>query len=136
MWKGNKWDVFTLLITYFVSLLKGMEIGLLVGVLVNIVYLLHLTARPTVEIRRIKVVWNQNSFFCVESKYKNGNYFQSSTGCEYVLVSPATGLSYISISYLKDIVYKAATVDGENVLPVIIDCNKFQSIDYSACVVS
>lgn len=56
MWKGNKWDVFTLLITYFVSLLKGMEIGLLVGVLVNIVYLLHLTARPTVEIRRIKVV--------------------------------------------------------------------------------
>lgn len=55
MWKGNKWDVFTLLITYFVSLLKGMEIGLVVGVLVNIVYLLHLTARPAVEIRRIKV---------------------------------------------------------------------------------
>ncbi|XP_077293769.1 sodium-independent sulfate anion transporter-like [Arctopsyche grandis] len=111
MWKGNRWDVFTLLITYFVSLLKGMEIGLLVGVIVNISYLIYLTARPGIEIRKKR----------------------SSTGCDYILVTPESGLYYLTISFLKDVIMKAASVDGENVLPIIINCCKFQTIDYSAC---
>ncbi|PNF16978.1 hypothetical protein B7P43_G03162 [Cryptotermes secundus] len=60
LWNCNKRDLFLVVLTFVSCLGLGVEIGLLIGVVTNVIFLLYLWARPTVSIitcKALKVVY-------------------------------------------------------------------------------
>nr|CAD7428827.1 unnamed protein product [Timema monikensis] len=103
-------DLFALLITLVSSLMFGVEVGLLMGAVFNVMQLLYLWARPVIYVKLCK----------------------SEKGCEYVLVTPDLGLVYSSLDYLRTELGKAAMINGRGKLPVVLNCAHFKRVDYTA----
>nr|CAD7462221.1 unnamed protein product [Timema tahoe] len=110
LWKCSKRDLFALLITLVSSLMFGVEVGLLMGAVFNMMQLLYLWARPITYVKLCK----------------------SEKGCEYVLVTPDLGLVYSSLDYLRTELGKAAVLNGRGKLPVVLNCAHFKRVDYTA----
>ncbi|CAG2056068.1 unnamed protein product [Timema podura] len=110
LWKCSKRDLFALLITLVSSLMFGVEVGLLMGAVFNMMQLLYLWARPITYVKLCK----------------------SEKGCEYVLVTPDLGLVYSSLDYLRTELGKAAVLNGHGKLPVVLNCAHFKRVDYTA----
>ncbi|XP_068084543.1 sodium-independent sulfate anion transporter [Anabrus simplex] len=109
LWYTSKREFALLVLTFLACLCQGVEVGLLVGTGVNILFLLYLWARPTIAIEKQKN--------CV--------------GGEYLIVTPDIGLFYPSVDFLRIEVCKAAVSQGEGVLPVVINCSNFKGVDYT-----
>lgn len=61
MWRSSKKDLVSTFATFFFCLIVGVEYGILVGVAINIVFLLYPSVRPTVHVETKKVT-NCQSF--------------------------------------------------------------------------
>lgn len=59
-------------------------------------------------------------------------YSMQDLGQDFVLVQPGQGLVYPSIAYVRGLVAKAGTKQGGGANPVILDCEAWRSIDYTA----
>nr|CAD7409319.1 unnamed protein product [Timema cristinae] len=57
LWKCSKRDLFALLITLVSSLMFGVEVGLLMGAVFNVMQLLYLWARPVIYVKLCKGAW-------------------------------------------------------------------------------
>lgn len=55
MWKSNRKDLIPTFATFILCLLIGVEYGILVGVAINIVFLLYPSARPNVRVEKTTV---------------------------------------------------------------------------------
>ncbi|XP_046483302.1 sodium-independent sulfate anion transporter isoform X2 [Neodiprion pinetum] len=108
LWKGNKKDM-AATITTFVACIISVEYGLLFGVTLNILYLLHAWARPNIEISKCK----------------------TADGDKYILIKPDIGLYYPAVDFLRNNANQAAVKEGKNILPIVLDCDGFKSIDYT-----
>ncbi|XP_043280771.1 sodium-independent sulfate anion transporter-like isoform X2 [Venturia canescens] len=107
LWSGSKRDAFTAIITFLVCIIFDVEIGLFTGTLLNALFLLYLSARPKVEILHRKTI----------------------LGDKYLLVKPEIGLFYPAIDYLSTKITKVAS---EFAIPVVVDFERLQGIDYTA----
>ncbi|XP_049854720.1 sodium-independent sulfate anion transporter [Schistocerca gregaria] len=112
LWRSKKWDFFVMVATFFISLMSGVEVGLISGIAIDMAHLLFLWARPTININR--------------HKFSNGD--------EYLLVSPDMGLYYAAVEYLTAEINTAATSDGESLLPVVVDFTSIKGTDYSTAM--
>lgn len=85
--------------------------GLLFGVLLNMIQLMYMWARPetALELHEIDKL-------------------------AYMRVTPNIGMLFPGIAHLREMVNKA-NVQMEFKLPVVIDCTKFTGFDYSAAQV-
>ncbi|KAK1135520.1 hypothetical protein K0M31_000107 [Melipona bicolor] len=55
LWKGCKRDAFAAIVTFLVSAIFGVELGLLVGALFSLIFFLRPPARPKIEVIQCKV---------------------------------------------------------------------------------
>ncbi|KRT81695.1 hypothetical protein AMK59_5720 [Oryctes borbonicus] len=108
MWRSNKKDLVPAFATFVLCLGVGVELGILIGVLINIVFLLYPSARPklTVDMPRL------------------------SNGKEYLLITPTNSIFFPSIEFMKAQIVKIAVRAPH--LPVVVDCRFILSIDFTA----
>ncbi|XP_071051901.1 sodium-independent sulfate anion transporter-like [Onthophagus taurus] len=108
MWRSNKKDLIPTFATFLLCLIVGVELGILIGVSINLIFLLYPSARPkcTVDILR------------------------SPTGNEYILITPGYSLYFPSIDFIKSNIAKQAFNSPH--LPVVLDCRFVQNIDFTA----
>ncbi|XP_023723643.1 sodium-independent sulfate anion transporter isoform X4 [Cryptotermes secundus] len=105
-------DLFLVVLTFVSCLGLGVEIGLLIGVVTNVIFLLYLWARPTVSIITCK----------------------TPTGGEYVMVTPDSGLMYLAVDFLCTTVTKAGINQGSGSLPLVINCTYIKGMDYTTAM--
>ncbi|CAA9999128.1 unnamed protein product [Nesidiocoris tenuis] len=105
MWRASKRDILPMLVTFVVCLISGVEIGILVGVGVNIALLLIYSARP-------KIVTT---------------HFQCEGGVDYIVIKPNSSIYFPGVEYLRSIVITA----GKSKLPVVLDCTLFENTDFT-----
>lgn len=134
--------------TFFVSLLVGLEVGILSGIIISVIFILYYAARPAVQIKRAEVrllpCGNIDGLIItrvieymqiVVPLIYNLNY-QTSLGNEFVIVGLDRSVQFPSIAYIRYMVSKSRKLWAKNFLPVVIDCHHIQYCDFSAAQVS
>ncbi|XP_065219774.1 sodium-independent sulfate anion transporter-like isoform X2 [Planococcus citri] len=108
LWKCCKRDLVILVSTFLICLYYGVEIGLLIGVLANLIHLIYLWARPTITSDKCKNEYG-----------------------EYLVVTPDLGLFYPGVDNLYQFLVKTASRNRQK-LPVAVNCCYFKGVDYTA----
>ncbi|XP_035743842.1 sodium-independent sulfate anion transporter-like [Vespa mandarinia] len=110
LWKGSRKDAIAAIVTFIVCILCNIEVGLLLGAALNIIFLLHPSARPNLS--------------TIECKTDLGN--------EYLMLKPDTGFYYPAVDFLSNKLETIATKYEEKKMPLLVDCGRFQGFDYTA----
>jgi len=111
MWKSKKVDLIPAFATFVCCLIWALEYGILVGVGIQVLFILYNAARPSVVVQ-------------VESL---------NSGSSYLWVSPDRALTFPSINYVRNVINKAATRPPCNPsIPVVLDCSHISSADFTA----
>lgn len=109
LWKCSKRELFTVTLTLVLSLLIGVEFGLLSGVLLDIAFLVQRTARPALSI--------------------NENF--SLSGISFLLVKPRNSLlCFPAIEYVRNGINCAIKEKEPNF--IVLDCHNVLELDYTA----
>ncbi|KAJ6637083.1 Sodium-independent sulfate anion transporter [Pseudolycoriella hygida] len=108
LWRNTKRDFWTWCGCFVVCLIAGVAVGLLFGVMLNVLHLLYMWARPETTLK-IEEIENM----------------------QYIKVAPNIGMFFPGIDHLKQMVNKALSAADFKV-PVVIDCTKFTGLDYTA----
>ncbi|XP_066587801.1 sodium-independent sulfate anion transporter-like isoform X2 [Prorops nasuta] len=116
MWKCSKRDLIPGFVTFLACLFAGVELGILIGVIVDLAIVIYFNARPTIYI-----------------EYRN------SPSSSYVLVRPSSGLLFPAVDYLKLYLtetlmedHKTPLKNHEKLTNVVLDCGYIDRIDFTA----
>ncbi|CAG7720097.1 unnamed protein product [Allacma fusca] len=112
MWRAKKMDFIPWGLTFLVSLLVGLEFGMMTGFTISVIYLLYYAARPGVKVRR--------------------GY--TGKGNEFILVEMDRSCTFPSVEYIRYVISKSATSWGKCHIPMVVDCVHIQFVDYTAAV--
>ncbi|KAJ2939848.1 hypothetical protein O0L34_g18043 [Tuta absoluta] len=107
MWHAKKLDLIPGLGTFVLCLTLPLELGILTGVIVNIIFILYHAARPKFSVEMLK----------------------SEGGVEYLIITPDRCLMFPSVDYVRRLVTKYA---AGNQVPVVLECTHIYSADYTA----
>ncbi|XP_022162658.1 sodium-independent sulfate anion transporter-like [Myzus persicae] len=110
IYRSKKSDLIPGLGTFFACLLLHMEIGILIGVGLNLISILYHAARPKLSIR---VNTTRN-------------------GINYLMMTPDRCLIFPSVDYVRNIIIKHSLKQN---LPVVIDCSHIYGADFTAAKV-
>ncbi|XP_014240670.1 sodium-independent sulfate anion transporter-like [Cimex lectularius] len=105
MWKASRRDIIPMFATFITCLLIGVELGILIGVGINIALLLFYSAKPNIKTEKS----------------------QSENGIEYMCVKPNSSIYFPGVEHFRYTVLKA----GAAKLPVVIDCSLVESTDFT-----
>ncbi|CAK9833483.1 Sodium-independent sulfate anion transporter [Anthophora retusa] len=116
MWKCSKRDLIPTLATFLACLFAGVELGILIGVTIDLAILIYFNARPTIYI-----------------EYRNTPTFN------YILVRPSAGLLFPAVDYLRIYLIENLANDHHKLLKtfknsrvVVLDCKHIDKIDFTA----
>ncbi|KOX79689.1 Sodium-independent sulfate anion transporter [Melipona quadrifasciata] len=116
IWKCSKRDLIPICTTFFACLFAGVELGILIGVAIDLAILIYFNARPTIYI-----------------EYRN------TPTLNYILVRPSAGLLFPAVDYLR--IYLLENLANEhhkllktfkNTKIVVLDCKHIDKIDFTA----
>lgn len=110
MWRSRRADLVPAFATFALCLSVGVELGILVGVAVNVLLLLYPSARPQLEAEIVT----------------------DSSGLSYVLVTVGNSLYFPGVEYIRQYVERAAKKQGGCSMPVVIDCRYVLGADFTA----
>ncbi|KAH0953098.1 hypothetical protein HN011_003441 [Eciton burchellii] len=110
MWKSSKKDLIPMFVTFSFCLIVGVEYGILLGVGINLMFLLYPSARPTIHVDK-----------CTTDR-----------GAEYLLVTPGNSLYFPAVDFIKQSVGNAAIKQGSSQVPVVVDCRYILGADFTA----
>ncbi|KAL1495018.1 hypothetical protein ABEB36_010508 [Hypothenemus hampei] len=110
MWRSKKSDFFLAIATFVSCLVLPLEQGILVGIGINLIYILYHAARPKISVEKL----------------------MSRGGTEYLLLTPDRCLIFPSTDYVRNLVTKHSIRQG---IPVVIDCSHIYGADYTAATV-
>ncbi|XP_055374921.1 sodium-independent sulfate anion transporter-like [Condylostylus longicornis] len=110
LWKQNKADFVTWMLSFVVCILLGVEMGLIFGVAITILQLIWYWARPKVEMQ-VQQTDDNNS---------------------YIRITIVNGLYFPSIDFIRHKILKSFKLYSSEVIPVVIDCNRLTGFDYTA----
>ncbi|KAL1495016.1 hypothetical protein ABEB36_010506 [Hypothenemus hampei] len=110
MWRSKKSDLFLAVATFIACLVLPLEIGILVGIGLNLLFILYHAARPKITIE--KLTTRENT--------------------EYLILTPDRCLIFPSTDYVRNLVTKHSIRQG---IPVVIDCSHIYGADYTAATV-
>jgi len=102
-------DFAACLLTFFCSILIGMEFGILIGVALSLLVLLMKSLKPE---------------FCTEFRT------DSTTGIEYLYAKPAAGLSFPSVDHIRTSVMKL-TQKYPDICVIVVSMEKWTTYDFS-----
>ncbi|CAL1531872.1 unnamed protein product [Lymnaea stagnalis] len=104
LWRANKWDLVPYFITFFCSLLVGIEYGILIGIGLSLFMLLYPTARPKIK-------------------------FTTKHG--FLIVTPMQGLNFPGAEYLEIQAMEKA-LEADKPMNVIFNMEHLTDLDYTA----
>ncbi|XP_030758752.1 sodium-independent sulfate anion transporter-like isoform X2 [Sitophilus oryzae] len=110
MWRSKKSDLFLGLATFIACLVLPLEIGILVGIGLNLLFILYHAARPKISVEKLT----------------------SHEGTEYLILTPDRCLIFPSTDYVRNLVTKHSIRQG---IPVVIDCSHIYGADFTAATV-
>ncbi|XP_063381080.1 sodium-independent sulfate anion transporter-like [Cydia fagiglandana] len=114
MWRAKKLDLIPGIGTFVLCLTLPVEMGILTGVIVNIIFILYHAARPKFSVEMLK----------------------TERGVEYLMITPDRCLMFPSVDYVKKLVTKCAGASsceaGSGPLPVVLECTHIYSADFTA----
>jgi sodium-independent sulfate anion transporter 11 len=110
MWRSSRKDLIPTFATFVTCLVIAVEYGILIGVGINLLFLLYPSARPTVHIEKST----------------------THSGVEYLQVTPNNSLYFPAVDFIRASVGKAAVKQGSSQLPVIVDCRFILGADFTA----
>ncbi|XP_020300712.1 sodium-independent sulfate anion transporter-like [Pseudomyrmex gracilis] len=111
IWRCNKRDLIPAFVTFLACLLAGVELGILIGTVIDLVILIYLNARPKIHVEHRNSPMN------------------------YVLVRPTAGLAFPAVDYLRTYITKTLS-DHQSSLEtpltyVVLDCGHISEIDFT-----
>ncbi|KAG8041128.1 hypothetical protein G9C98_002116 [Cotesia typhae] len=109
MWKSKKIDLIPAVVTFVSCLFVGLELGVIIGISINLLFLLYASARPSLRVRKITIP---------------GEF-------EYLMITPDRSLSFPSVEYVRSAISKYGTREGIHI-PIVIDATHIQAADYTA----
>ncbi|XP_069685119.1 sodium-independent sulfate anion transporter-like [Periplaneta americana] len=110
MWRTKKLDLIPAFATFLSCLFIRLELGIVIGIGINVLFLLYASARPSVRVEKAT----------------------SPSGCEYLLITPDRSLVFPSVEYVRNLVSKAGMKQGSSSVPVVIDSRHIQGADFTA----
>lgn len=113
IWRTKKTDLIPAFATFLSCLFLRLELGIVIGIAINLVFLLYASARPSVLVEKVT----------------------SPSGCEYLLITPDRSLSFPSVEYVRSVVSKAGVRQGCSSTPVVIDARHIQGADFTTAKV-
>ncbi|KAG8266452.1 hypothetical protein J6590_071768 [Homalodisca vitripennis] len=108
LWKSNRKDMVPLLSTFLACLFLGVEKGLLVGIVVDVLILLYFNARPNISVHS------------VESEPK------------YLVVQPRGSLVFPAVDFLRETVIAQVNESKHAASALVLDCAYVPHTDYTA----
>ncbi|XP_020280914.1 sodium-independent sulfate anion transporter-like isoform X2 [Pseudomyrmex gracilis] len=109
LWKGCKTDAFAAIVTFLVCVLVSVEIGLLLGAILNLIFFIRPSARPEIHVANCK----------------------THLGNGYIMLKPDTCLYYPAVAHFCDKVMNVARTE-QNDVPLIVNCERFTNLDYTS----
>ncbi|KAK9295385.1 hypothetical protein QLX08_010277 [Tetragonisca angustula] len=113
MWRTKKSDLIPGLGTFIACLLLQLEIGILCGIGLNILFILYHAARPKISVEKLT----------------------SRHGIRYLMLTPDRCLIFPSVDYVRNLVTKYSQRTGNVATPVVIDCSHIYGADFTAATV-
>ncbi|KAG7210487.1 hypothetical protein KM043_012008 [Ampulex compressa] len=110
MWKSSKKDLIPMSVTFVFCLIIGVEYGILLGVGINLIFVLYPSARPSIQINK-----------CI-----------TDSGADYLLIIPGNSLYFPAVDFIKESVGNAGIKEGSSQVPVIVDCSHVVGADFTA----
>ncbi|XP_059047263.1 sodium-independent sulfate anion transporter-like [Achroia grisella] len=110
MWRSRRADLVPAFATFALCLTVGVELGILAGVAVNVMFLLYPSARPQLE---AEIITNASDL-------------------KYLLVTVGNSLYFPGVEYIRQYVERAAKKKGGCSMPVVIDCRYVLGADFTA----
>lgn len=111
MWRSKKIDLLPGIVCFIVGLFFELEMGIFSGIGIHLVIVLYHTARPGVV---------------VEVKQVPG------ARQHYLSIRPDQGIVFPSVSYIRNLVSKAAIKQGQSKMIVVLDCSHMSQADFTA----
>ncbi|PSN38149.1 Sodium-independent sulfate anion transporter [Blattella germanica] len=105
LWRSKKIDLIPLAFTFFASLGFGLDYGMLIGIGVNLMFILYNSARPKINIRNL-----------------------TTESHDILLVTLDWGLAFPAAEYIRDTVFEHCLTTDKDVL-VLIDGSSVNQID-------
>ncbi|XP_069685129.1 sodium-independent sulfate anion transporter-like isoform X2 [Periplaneta americana] len=105
LWRSKKSDLIPMIVTFLACLGISLDYGILVGIGVNLLFVLYHTARPDVQTRHLTI----------DSQ-------------ELLLVTPEQGLAFPAAEYVRDVVFEACLSTEQHVI-VVVNGYKIYNID-------
>lgn len=110
LWRKSRRDFIIWLICFVICIVSGVEIGLIISILVNALYLLYLWAKPEISIEKLKMA-----------------------DMEYLRVTPTTAIYFPAINHLRVKVLNFVDQHrSRHSIPVVIDCRQVGDLDFTA----
>ncbi|XP_053999085.1 sodium-independent sulfate anion transporter [Hylaeus anthracinus] len=113
MWRTKKSDLIPGLGTFIACLVLQLEIGILCGIGINILFILYHAARPKISVEKLT----------------------TRHGIEYLMLTPDRCLIFPSVDYVRNLVTKYSRRAGSVTTPVVIDCSHIYGADFTAATV-
>ncbi|XP_065088699.1 sodium-independent sulfate anion transporter [Ochlerotatus camptorhynchus] len=109
LWRCNKRELIPGAVTFLLSLVVGVELGLLAGVLADLAFVVYRTARPVLSV----------------------DVISSSTDVQYIIIRPRHSLLYFpAVEWVRNVISKAIKKHGN--IPIVLDCRIVHEFDYTA----
>ncbi|XP_012217355.1 sodium-independent sulfate anion transporter-like isoform X2 [Linepithema humile] len=109
MWRSKKIDLIPAFTTFLCCLLIRLELGIVIGIGINLLFLLYASARPTLRVHKATSI----------------------SGYEYLVITPDRSLVFPSVEYVRAVISKQGLREGTTV-PVVIDSTHIQAADFTA----
>ncbi|XP_035721169.1 sodium-independent sulfate anion transporter-like [Vespa mandarinia] len=109
MWRTKKIDLVPAIVTFLCCLFVRLELGIVIGIGVNLLFLLYASARPSLRVQKATSI----------------------SGCEYLVITPDRSLVFPSVEYVRAVISKQGSKQGVTV-PVVIDSTHIQAVDFTA----
>ncbi|XP_058451935.1 sodium-independent sulfate anion transporter [Malaya genurostris] len=111
LWRCNKRELVPGAITFVLSLIVGVELGLLAGVLADLSFVVYRTARPILGVE----------------------VASTSSNIQYIIIRPRHSLLYFpAVEWVRNGISKAIKKHGS--IPVVLDCRIVHEFDYTAAI--
>jgi SulP family sulfate permease len=124
LWKISKRDFFMMNITFYTTLIFGVQAGIATGVVLSLALMIHRSAYP--HIARLGKLPDTNYF-------RNLDRFKEAIDRDDALIFRFDAqLYFANIQYFKDNLYKMADQKGEQLKVIILNAQAINDLDASA----
>ncbi|XP_055902228.1 sodium-independent sulfate anion transporter [Eupeodes corollae] len=110
MWRSKKIDLIPGLATFLACLALPLEVGILLGIGLNVIFILYHAARPKITTENLT----------------------TPGGIEYLMITPDRCLIFPSVDYVRNLVTKQSMRQN---IPVVIDASHVYGADFTAATV-